>query len=596
MPEGVAAPEGANNADSGGALVPLLTLGIPGGGTTAIMLSALVLWGVRPGPLLMTESPDIFWGLVASMYIGNVVLLILNLPLVPVFAQILRLPVHVLFPIILGISLVGAYGVSGRLFDIGLLVGFGLLGYIMVKLKYPTAPLILGIRARRCDGTGAAAVAHDVAGGPEHLGARLDIGHHAGLCGPDPAAAAARSLQQGARAGDRRRRIAAFRLSRHMRGRKFERAFGGQYEQTFDLVPGDRGAGRRRGVAGAGAIQADASRSSSSFMAAPAPATTCSRARSRPSSTRRSSRRCASRSSTSRAAARPRRANYVVSKKNDPHVIACFTNIWLIDPLVQQAAVNRLQDMSPIARLVVEPALVVVLADSPFKTLGQFIEAAKANPGKLRWSGGSIMSRENTVRQLLMHTTGARWQFISFPSGGERLAALLGGHVEMMIVDPSEAGEQIRAGKFRAIAQVSERRLPGFPDIPTIKEAGFDIPDVPQMRGVVGAPGMSAETVAYYEDLFFKVSQTPAWKKFLAESQLDGEFVRAAAAQAVPDELRGHAARYSEDRRRSRWCGKEAPCPGRGAARSDAPLIGTPVLKEAGSGSARITVARRRRA
>ena len=221
-------------------------------------------------------------------------------------------------------------------------------------------------------------------------------------------------------------------------------------------------------------------------------------------------------------------ANYVASKKNDPHVIACFTNIWLIDPLVHQSATNRLHDMSPIARLVVEPALVVVLADSPFKSLGQFIEAAKANPGKLRWSGGSIMSRENTVRQLLMHTTGARWQFISFPSGGERLAALLGGHVEMMIVDPSEAVEQIRAGKFRAIAQVSAQRLPGFPNIPTIKEAGFDIPDVPQMRGIVGAPGMSAEAVAYYEDLFFKVSQTGAWKKFLAESQLDGEFVRAA--------------------------------------------------------------------
>lgn len=221
-------------------------------------------------------------------------------------------------------------------------------------------------------------------------------------------------------------------------------------------------------------------------------------------------------------------ATYVVSKKGDPHVIACFTNIWLLDPLVQQAAVNRLHDMSPIARLVVEPALVVVLADSPFKTLPQFIEAAKANPGKLRWSGGSITSRENTVRQLLMQVTGARWQFISFPSGGERLAALLGGHVEMMIVDPSEAGEQIRAGKFRAIAQVSERRLPGFQDIPTIKEAGFDIPNVPQMRGVVGAPGMSTEAIAYYEDLFFKVSQTPAWKKFVDDSQLDGEFVRAA--------------------------------------------------------------------
>ena len=207
VPEGVAAPEGANNADSGGALVPLLTLGIPGGGTTAIMLSALVLWGVRPGPLLMTESPDMFWGLVASMYIGNVVLLILNLPLVPLFAQILRLPVHILFPIILGISLVGAYGVSGRLFDIGLLVGFGLLGYIMVKLKYPTRAADPRLRARRRDGTGVAAVAHDVAGRSHHLGAGLDIGHHAGLRGPDPAAAADGPLQQGPRAGDRRRRI-----------------------------------------------------------------------------------------------------------------------------------------------------------------------------------------------------------------------------------------------------------------------------------------------------------------------------------------------------------------------------------------------------
>jgi putative tricarboxylic transport membrane protein len=97
-----------------------------------------------------------------------------------------------------------------------------------------------------------------------------------------------------------------------------------------------------------------------------------------------------------------------------------------------------------------------------------------------------------------------------------------------MIVDPSEAVEQIRAGKFRAIAQVSDRRLPGFPDVPTLKEAGFDIPNVPQMRGVVGAPGMSADAVAYYEGLFLKVSQTPAWKKFLSDSQLDGEFVRAA--------------------------------------------------------------------
>jgi putative tricarboxylic transport membrane protein len=144
VPEGVAAPEGANNADTGGALVPLLTLGIPGGSSTAILLSALIIWGVRPGPLMMQESPDVFWGLVASMYIGNVILLLLNLPLVPLFAQILRVPTYILYPGILGISVVGAYSVSGRLFDIALLAGFGLLGWLMGKLKYPAAPLILG--------------------------------------------------------------------------------------------------------------------------------------------------------------------------------------------------------------------------------------------------------------------------------------------------------------------------------------------------------------------------------------------------------------------------------------------------------------------
>ena len=225
-------------------------------------------------------------------------------------------------------------------------------------------------------------------------------------------------------------------------------------------------------------------------------------------------------------------AAYVVSKKGDPHVIACFTNIWLIDPLLQEAASNKPQDMSPIARLVVEPALVVVRADSPFKTLGDFIDAAKQKPGALKMSGGSIGSRENVVRQLLMKTTGARWAFISFPSGGERIAALLGGHVDMMIVDPSEAGEQVRAGKLRPIAQVSDRRLPGFPDVPTIREAGFEITNVPQMRGVIGAPNMPAAAIEFYEDMFLKVTKTPTWQKFIHDSELDGEFVKAAEFKA----------------------------------------------------------------
>ena len=143
--EGVAAPEGANNSETGGALVPLLTLGIPGSGTTAVLLAALVLWGFKPGPLFIPENPALFWGLVASMYIGNVMLLILNLPLVPAFAQVLRAPVFVLYPVILGISIVGVYSASGSLFDVALLAAFGLLGYVMRKLDYPAAPLILGL-------------------------------------------------------------------------------------------------------------------------------------------------------------------------------------------------------------------------------------------------------------------------------------------------------------------------------------------------------------------------------------------------------------------------------------------------------------------
>ena len=143
--EGVAAPEGANNADTAGALVPLLTLGIPGGSSTAVLLAALVLWGFKPGPLFIQDSPALFWGLVASMYIGNVVLLLMNIPLVPLFARLLKLPGYAMYPLILGVSIIGVYSDGNSYFELGLLAGFGLLGYAMRKLGYPAAPLVLGL-------------------------------------------------------------------------------------------------------------------------------------------------------------------------------------------------------------------------------------------------------------------------------------------------------------------------------------------------------------------------------------------------------------------------------------------------------------------
>ena len=141
--DGVAAPEAANNSETGGALIPLFSLGIPGSGTTAILLGALILYGLDPGPLLFQENPDVIWPIIASMYIGNVMLLILNLPLVPAFASVLRIPYHLLYPGILIVCIVGVYSVRNSVFDVVLLAVFGLVGYVMRKLDVPAAPLVL---------------------------------------------------------------------------------------------------------------------------------------------------------------------------------------------------------------------------------------------------------------------------------------------------------------------------------------------------------------------------------------------------------------------------------------------------------------------
>jgi len=145
MIAGVASPEAANNASTGGAMVPLLTLGIPGSGTTAVMLGALTLFNLQPGPLLFTKNPDFVWGLIASMYIGNVMLLVLNIAFVPVFVSVLRIPYNILAPLIAIFCTVGVYSVSYSVFDLWLMFAFGLIGYMTKKLDYPQAPLVLAL-------------------------------------------------------------------------------------------------------------------------------------------------------------------------------------------------------------------------------------------------------------------------------------------------------------------------------------------------------------------------------------------------------------------------------------------------------------------
>jgi putative tricarboxylic transport membrane protein len=142
---GVASPESANNAAATGAMIPLLTLGVPGSGTTAVLLGALLGLGVTPGPLLIQEEPDLFWGLAASMYLGNLFLLLLNLPLVGVFVRALTLPRWFLLPGVGALSFVAVYAVNQSPFDLVLMTGFGVVGYLMRKIDIPLAPVILGL-------------------------------------------------------------------------------------------------------------------------------------------------------------------------------------------------------------------------------------------------------------------------------------------------------------------------------------------------------------------------------------------------------------------------------------------------------------------
>ena len=141
--EGVAGPEAANNAAAGGAFIPLMTLGIPPNVVMALLMGAFIIHGLQPGPLMMSQNPALFWAIVVSMYIGNVMLLVLNLPLVGMWAQLLRLPYNVLFPLIVLFSIIGVYCSSNNVFDVYVMIAFGILGYLMRMTGYEPAPLVL---------------------------------------------------------------------------------------------------------------------------------------------------------------------------------------------------------------------------------------------------------------------------------------------------------------------------------------------------------------------------------------------------------------------------------------------------------------------
>lgn len=226
---------------------------------------------------------------------------------------------------------------------------------------------------------------------------------------------------------------------------------------------------------------------------------------------------------------------YMAENKDRNDMIAAMAITWVTTPLTNAEAQVKTLDLTPIALLVVEPTVMAVRADSPWTSLKEFVEAAKAEPGTLTQSGGSATSADALAAEVIKSKTGAQWGYLSFEGGGERLAALLGGNASMMFGGPSDLGSQVQAGELKVIATIGGSRTALFPDAPTLSESGFDF-SVPQnFRGVMGPPGMSPEAIAYYEDVFRRLVDSESWKAYATENALNTQFLGSADYRAWLD-------------------------------------------------------------
>lgn len=227
---------------------------------------------------------------------------------------------------------------------------------------------------------------------------------------------------------------------------------------------------------------------------------------------------------------------YLAGKKGEDHTIAVFTNTWLATPLTRKDAANTVKDFTPIVRLVLEPTIAVVRADSPYRSMSDFVAAAKKSPGTLKQAGGSATAIESLTGLLIQSATGAKWTFITTPAVSDRMANLVAGSVDIVIPQPQDANEHIAAGRVRPIAAMTEKRLRVLPEVPTIREQGIDIPVIANVRGVLGPPGMPKAAAEYWEDFFLRLSRTPSWKKYVEENHVEEVFIRGAELTPFFDE------------------------------------------------------------
>lgn len=211
---------------------------------------------------------------------------------------------------------------------------------------------------------------------------------------------------------------------------------------------------------------------------------------------------------------------YLVNQRAKTDVISGMTTVWLTTPMVSREVPNTYKNFTPIARMMQELIVAAVPADSPYRTFNDFVAAAKASPDTLVQAGGSLTSPDAMAKAVIEKATGAKWKFISIPSGGERRAALLGGTAQIMLSDPADFASLVRANRVRIIATISTARSALYPDVPTLDQQGIKVTVPVQVRGVMGPPNMPREAVAYYEDVLRKLTQTETWKAWAAKTDI----------------------------------------------------------------------------
>lgn len=227
----------------------------------------------------------------------------------------------------------------------------------------------------------------------------------------------------------------------------------------------------------------------------------------------------------------------VVKRKGDDHVLAGMTSVWVAAPLISPDIKVSYKDMTPIALLGLDPNLLVVRADSPFKTMKELLDFAKANPNKVKQAGASVTSTPNFDRLAIAETTGAMWDYVAFPSGGEAITAVLGGHVNLVIGQPADMGGHLKAGALRPLASFSDSRLAGYPNVPTLREAGVAARvSRGTVRGIVAPPDIPVSSVQYWEDVLRKLTKTQGYQQFSSEIELSPKFLASKEFKQFLDE------------------------------------------------------------